>query len=453
MSKIILYHKAELKQALKLALPIIGGQLGVIMMNLIDLLMVGKLGEESVAAVTHANNVFFFIYFLGMGLLFAIAPRVAIFVGEGRASKSLLTLRAGIIISVVSFALLGLITYLITLNLHFTNSREPGVVETAKPFLHLLNLSALPMLIFFSYKQFLDGLSKTLPGMIITLLAVSLNVLLNWVFIYGNLGIQPMGVVGAGWATLISRIAMALGLYVYATKSKQVLALRAEQRFTKAEKREEFFGTLEMAWPIGLQFFAEVACFTIAGIIAGSLGKESQAAHGVALQLAAFTYMFVNGLSAAGSILVGNAYGEKRRAEILRVAKTIFFMVFTIELVFASGFIVFSDTLAGFFLDKPAVAEIASTLLVMSALFQLSDGIQVASISLLRGIEDVKIPSTVALICYWAVSVPLGWFLAFYTNMGIKGIWVGFIVGLSLVAILMYIRFKKVVKKVPDEGV
>ncbi len=442
---------SSLKKALRLAVPIIAGQLGIIIMNMLDLLMVGDLGKTAVAAVTHANNLFFLVYFLGMGLLFAISAKVAIHVGEGNSAKGYLTLRAGMIISLITFAVLSVATELLVQNIGITNPDHPNVTSLAAPFLRVLNYSALPMLIFLSYKQFTDGLGKTVPGMVITLCAVVLNAFLNWVFIYGNLGSPAMGVTGAGYATLFSRIAMCIAMIAYVHYSSFTRSHRPQVPFGANEKKAEMKETFQMALPIGLQFFAEVACFALAGIFAGWLGEGPQAAHGVALQLAAFTYMFCNGLAAAGTIMSGNAFGEHNRRGVYEAAYSVLTLVLVCEVIFSLLFVFFGEFLGSFFSSDPAFISLVTGLLVMAAFFQIADGVQVAAIGLLRGVEDVKFPSTMAIVGYWVIALPVGLWLAFKTSLGVYGIWIGFNAGLWTVAIAMYFRFFKIVKNVPDK--
>jgi len=438
--------RREMKQAQRLAYPIILGQVGIMLMGVADTVMVGSLGREVLAASVAANNIFWLVYFLGMGILFAISPLVAIYSGEGRPEKGYLSYRAGIWVTVglslVLFALLeGIVSNIGWL--HQSKEVEP----LASSFLRILNYSGLPMLLFVSSRQFTDGLGFTKVAMYITGGGLLLNIFLNWVLIYGNLGFDAMGLDGAAYATLSSRILMALIAMAYIRYAPSMKVYHPEQRFSTNEIREEAGRVFEVGLPIGLQFFAEVACFAFSGIMAGWVNATHQSAHGIALNLASLTYMAASGLSAAGSIMVGNAFGEKNKRKVRRAANAVMVMVLLYMCVTAILFLVFRGPLARAYTDDMQVVGVAAVLLIYAALFQLADGVQAVSLGLLRGIKDVRIPSIALVICYWLVGLPLGWWLGFGAGMDTEGIWIGFTVGLFLTAIFAATRFYLQVKK------
>jgi multidrug resistance protein, MATE family len=212
-------------------------------------------------------------------------------------------------------------------------------------------------------------------------------------------------------------------------------------RFTRNELLEEAGRIFEIGIPIGLQFFAEVACFTFSGIMAGWINAAHQSAHGIALNLASLTYMAANGLSAAGSIMVGNAYGEKNVRKIRRAGNTVLRMVIMYMTCTAILFLLLRGPLIRAYTPDPEVFQIGFVLLLYAALFQLADGTQAVSIGLLRGIKDVRIPSIGIIVCYWIIGLPLGWYLAFRQGMDTEGLWIGFTTGLFLTAIFTTRRF------------
>ncbi|MEY3982611.1 MAG: hypothetical protein RL160_168 [Bacteroidota bacterium] len=436
-----------MKQALRLAYPIILGQVGIMLMGVADTVMVGNLGREVLAASVAANNIFWLIYFLGMGILFALSPLVAIYSGEGRPEKGYLSYRAGIWVtvglSVVLFALLeGIIGNIGWLR----QSKE--VEPLAASYLRIVNFSGLPMLLFVSSRQFTDGLGFTKVAMYITGGGLLLNVFLNWVLINGNLGCAALGLDGAGYATMISRIIMAIAAMTYIRYAPGMKKYHPEQRFSTNEIREEAGRVFEVGLPIGLQFFAEVACFAFSGIMAGWVNATHQSAHGIALNLASLTYMAASGLSAAGSIMAGNAFGEKNRRKVRRAGNAVMAMVLLYMTATAVLFLVFRGALASAYTDDAAVVGVATVLLIYAALFQLADGVQAVSLGLLRGIKDVRIPSIALVVCYWIIGLPLGWWLGFGADLKTEGIWIGFTVGLFLTALFASARFYLQVKKI-----
>jgi MATE family multidrug resistance protein len=444
-------YRREMKQALQLAYPIILGQVGIMLMGVADTVMVGSLGRDVLAASVAANNIFWLVYFLGMGILFAISPLVAIYCGEGRAAKGYLSYRAGVWVTcVLSVALFALLEGIISNIGWLRQSKE--VEPLAADFLRILNYSGLPMLLFVSSRQFTDGLGFTKVAMYITGAGLLLNVLLNWVLIYGNLGFAPMGLNGAAYATLVSRVLMALAAMLYIRFAPAMKTYHPEQRFSSNEIREEAGRVFEVGLPIGLQFFAEVACFAFSGIMAGWVNATHQSAHGIALNLASLTYMAASGLSAAGSIMAGNAYGEKNRRKVRRAGNAVLAMVLLYMFCTALIFLIFRKPLSVAYTDDVQVVSVASGLLIYAALFQLADGVQAVSLGLLRGIKDVRTPSVALVVCYWLIGLPLGWWLGFGAGMETEGIWIGFTAGLFLTAIFASSRFYLQVKKLFPQG-
>lgn len=438
-----------LKRAVKLALPIVFGNLGLVFMGFFDILMLGKVGTNEVAAAGIANAVFFLFFLFALGVLFAIPPLVAIAVGSGKNWKAWLILRKSLSIAVVMglvlWALYGFVVYYFDIL-----KQDADVSQLAQDYLYIVSGSVIPMLVFFAFKHYLDGLGRTLPASIITLLALVLNVLLNYVLIYGKLGFEPMGILGAGYATLIVRVLMlvVLGLWVAFDSDTRSYRLRARSRsFTGNYGRK----IVRLGMPIGLQFFFEVAAFSFAAIMAGWLGKVPQAAHNVALNLANVTYMGATGMAAAGSILVGNALGAKNKLSMYKSANVVFVSVLVYMSFCAAVFVLLRYELSGLFSDDPNVVVMISLLLVYAAFFQISDGLQSVGMGLLRGIKDVKIPTLIAFFSYWIVGIPVSYVLGFNMGMGVVGIWIGFIVGLSLSAILVSKRFYVLSKKINFE--
>lgn len=425
---------------LHLAFPIILGQLGIILMGVCDTIMVGRLGRDVLASANQANNLFFMASGITFGVLFAVSTLVSIKVGEGRPQDSFITYRAGLLISGILFlfqyALLEFIAF------HFDWLGQDKVVnELAPSYLHIINLSILPMLIMIATRQFTDGLGHTMIAMFITIGGLGLNVFLNYVMIYGKLGFPEWGLEGAGWATLISRGAMALSSLWFIRYSKLISRYRPARMPDFKVVAAELPEIWKIGLPIALQTFAEWACFSISGIMVGWLGATRLAAHAVALNVASVTYMVVSGFAIAGSILVGNAYGEENKSKIKRAGNAVLWIIVVFETFNAIVFVFFNKPIAALYGVSEEVGVYVLPLLLLAAVFQLADGIQAGAMNLLRGIKDVNFASGISVLSYWVISLPFGYFLGIVLDFDVYGIWIGFTVGLFLAALFGVLRF------------
>ncbi|MGB0432398.1 MAG: MATE family efflux transporter, partial [Bacteroidia bacterium] len=306
--------------------------------------------------------------------------------------------------------------------------------------------SLIPLMAFMAIKHFIDGLEWTLPGMIASIAANLINILLNYLLIFGKLGFPAMGLLGAGVATLISRILMALIVLIILYKHKKLhffktALINFKLSITKATE------ILKLGIPIATQYFLEGGAFILGAIMIGWLGAVPLAGHQIAISLASFTYMFATGFSAAANIRVSNLVGAKKLNELAVVSKSLFYMVIFIEAIFAIIMIGMHSTLANWFVKDIEVAQIASSLLIIAAFFQLTDGVQVLAMGALRGLSDVKRPTSIALLSYWVISLPIGYYLMTVADYGASGIWYGFLIGLSTAAVLLTIRYFLLEKK------
>jgi MATE family multidrug resistance protein len=297
------------------------------------------------------------------------------------------------------------------------------------------------MLLFTGIKQFSDGLSITKPSAVITIAGLLLNVVLNWVLIYGKFGFPRLELDGAGYATSFTRLIMALAMFVYIIKGsiyKQWLKVKDNNGGLFFFK--EIF---RIGLPSGMQYFFEVGAFASAAIMIGWFGKEQLAAHQIAINLASVTYMVATGLSTGGSIAVGDAWGRKNKKDLMMSGKAALIM----SILYMGGtavlFSIFNTFFVGLYIDDVLVGGMAANLLLIAALFQLSDGVQCVSLGILRGINDTKIPTVFTIIAYWVIGIPIGWVLAKYFNLGLYGIWFGLSLGLTFSAVLLSIRFIK----------
>jgi MATE family multidrug resistance protein len=297
------------------------------------------------------------------------------------------------------------------------------------------------MLVMVAARQFTDGLGHTLIAMYITLAGLLLNGLLCYLLIYGNWGFPKLGLAGAGWATLISRVLMAVAGMLSIVYHPRIKKYRPAVPPTWAEIKKEMPEIWTVGLPIALQTFAEWACFSISGIMVGWFGATRLAAHAVALNIASVTYMVVTGFAIAGSIMVGNAYGEENKLKIKRAANAVLWLIVAFEIVNALIFIFLNKPIARLYGVSSEVEQFVLPLLLLAAVFQLADGIQAGAMNLLRGIKDVNWSSAISVLSYWVVSLPLSYFLGVVLSGDIYGVWTGFTIGLFVAAIFGVIRF------------
>lgn len=440
-------YKISMKAALRLSMPIIAGQLGLVLMGFFDTVQVGGLGATYMGACGVANSVYFLFMLLGMGVLYSVSPLVSEAFGENHGWKSIGVLRSGVFTSVVIAVLFYLVMMVVGQN--FSALRESATITgLAQRFLRVLNYST-PALIFFTLgKQFMDGQGRTKVSMVVMLIGLVCNVALNAILIYGKLGFPAYGIEGAAMATGISRVFMCVmlwGIILMDTKTRVLY----EEYTGLVKVHKSYVGQiLRIGIPSGFMMFFEIAAFSAGQIMSGWLGESSLASFQVAINLASITFMMVSGVAAAGTIMTGYAYGKKNKEELLIAGNTVYLLAICSQLIFAVIFLVFHSQLPTIYTKDAAVISTASSLLLLAALFQMGDGLQVVGSGILRGMQDVKVPSVLAFTSYWLVMVPCGYLLAFHFSLGIYGIWIGFVVGLSTAALLLYLRFRAKLKTI-----
>lgn len=431
--------KKELKITFKLALPVSIGMLGQIMFGVVDSIMVGRLGADPLAASSLVNGLFFIIAVVGIGLASSITPLVAIAKGRGNDEECGVILREGFIINFLFSILLLVIIYLGAKTIPYMD-QTLEVTVLSETYMEILAFSIIPMMVFQNHRMYLEGLSNVNPPMVIAVLANIANAFFNWVFIYGNLGAPEMGLDGAGWSTFFTRFLMAAAIILYVHYSKSSISYlgslgRHKINYNVGKK------IIAIGLPSGFQYFFEVAAFAFAAVLIGWLGAEELAAHQIGLNLASVTYMFILGISAAGTIRVADAVGKKD------VKSTRLFGFSAIALsggfmsISAIIFIVFRNLLPYIYIEDVKVVSIASSLLIIAGLFQIFDGIQATALGVLRGLKDVTIPMWITIFSYWVVGIPIGYYLGFNMELGAFGVWIGLLIGLMLVAVMLTIRF------------
>ena len=442
------------KRNLKVALPVMLTQLGASLVGLFDSMMVGHYATVDLAAVSFANALFFMAMVFAMGALMAITPLVGIQMGEMNImpekkadirQKIAVLFQNGMLFTMLQSALmLILLAGCIPFLSYF--GQEPEVIEVAKPYYILIVVSLVPFLIFTFFKQFLEGLGNTLVAMVITLTMNGLNILLNWIFIYGHWGAEAMGATGAGIGSLISRVGMALcfGLAMWFHKDwKYYIQTFSWRNFSWSEINQQ----IKLGFPIGAQTFLETFTFAASFVIIGWISKEALAAHQVANQIADMTFMIALGVGAATTIRVSHQLGEKNIVGVRMASNASIHLVLVINTIGAALMIGLRHYIPMLFTEDQEVTAIASKLIVIAGLFQYADGLQAVGAAMLRGITDVKVPMLIAFVAYILVGLSVGLVCAFPMGMGAAGIWIGFIFGLSLAAICFHIRFRRLMRK------
>lgn len=424
-----------------LAYPVMLSQLGQILVGVSDSVMVGQLGTAPLAGVSLGNSIFILFLTFGIGISYGITPLVAKADGERNNKKIIEVLKHGFLVNGITGLILFLLLFLTSYIFPYLNQPE-DVILLAKPYFLVISFSIIPFMVFQVFRQFAEGLSLTKQAMIITISGNILNVFFNYILIFGKFGFPAYGLVGAGIATLISRIYMAFAMIFFVAYAKIFKPYWKEFR-KKGLDKGLIRNILSIGLPSGLQFIFEVGAFSLAAIMIGWLGASSLAAHQIAINLAAITYMMASGLATATTIRVGNQLGRKDYRAMRMVGFTGFYMSAIFMGFNALILIIGRHFFPTLYINEPEVIEIASSLLFIAAVFQLSDGIQVVGLGALRGMADVKIPTLITLVAYWILALPVGYVLGFSLNMGASGIWIGLLTGLTIAAVLLYIRFNK----------
>lgn len=438
--------KYHILETVKLAFPVSVGQLGHIMLGVVDSFMVGKLGATSLASAALANGLFFLIMVLGIGLSHAITALVAIARGENKTEECGIILRQALLVNIVFSILLTILTFGAAKLVQYLN-QDYEVALLTQSYLEILSISILPFMVFQTYRQFVEGLSNTKPPMYVALIANIVNIFGNWVFIYGNLGVKSYGLDGAGYSTLITRIFMSLIMVLIVVKSNRYKKFNPGLKFNKIDWRI-IKRIVNIGLPSGLMYSMEVGAFALAAVIIGWLGSIELAAHQIAINLASISYMVVLGISAAATIRVGNALGKKNLVELKLASKAS--IILSVSFMFFTGtiFVLFNKVLPRLYIGDITVIELASQLLYVAALFQLSDGIQAVVMGMLKGITDVRIPMIITFIAYWVIALPTGYLLGFVFKLHIVGIWLGLFLGLTVAGTLFLVRFYYQIRKI-----
>ncbi|MBC7371377.1 MAG: MATE family efflux transporter [Bdellovibrionaceae bacterium] len=428
-----------------LAVPIIIGNVGQTVISLTDNLMVGHLGADALGAAGFSGGLFYVLFLFGVGTL---APTAALFaqsIGRNEQNEGAELLRHSVLASVIiSTILVSLLWLGKPLMAHMGQTKE--VTELSFGFMSFLIASLFPAMIFQAYKQFTDGIGRTKIGMYVMLAAIIINIFCNYVFIHGHFGFPAMGLNGSGLATLLSRTLTAVLMLVYVHRHPEFQSYFA-RRWWRAVENGTLKKIFRLGIPNGLTYIFEVGAFTLSSVMMGWLGSGPLAAHQIALNLAAVSFLVTVGIGAAGSIRVGFERGQDRMDSARFAGRVAIFLGAAYMLVSAVFVFGFREYLASFYTSDPQVLIFAVSFLGIAAAFQFFDGVQAVAVGVLRGLEDTKWPSVLAFVAYWIIGLPIGYYLAFERQWQGKGIWWGLFVGLAFIAIFLTIRFERLIRR------
>ena len=435
----------HIKNTIHLAWPLVITQVGYIITGMVDTVFLGKIGAAEQAACILSNNLYILLLVFGIGVSYATTPLVTSANQNMDLLKKASLFKNSIFLNVSVSIICFIVLFLSSGLLKYMHQPE-DVIKLAVPFFNVLIFSMIPISLFFTCKQYCEGLSNTRMALFISIIGNVINIILNYLLIYGKFGFPELGYIGSAWASFISRVFMGFSFLYLIFKSPVTKEISAVYNRVKINKKE-LFHLAKIGLNAGLQLTFEIAAFVIAGLMAGTFGKEQIDAHGIALSIAAFTYMFASGISSASSIRVGIYKAQDNWLEIKQAAFSSIKLVMLIMGGFAILFLMINNFLPKVFSSDLQIVNLASKLLIIAALFQLFDGIQVTIVGILRGLEDSKIPTLISLVGYWIIALPLAYWLAFILKLETVGVWIGLLVSLIFAAIVLFWRLNYLINK------
>ncbi len=436
------HFKSDILPLVRLGLPLVGTAVAGFLVTMTDTLMLGWYNVTALAASTLAGSLWFILFILGAGFGFAVMPVVASAVAAGDETRARRVTRMALWLSAGFFLLVFPLLWFSRPVLDHIG-QQPVVAQGVEAYLRIAGFGMLPALIVAVLRSYLSAQHLTGVLLWVTLGSVVLNAAMNWLLIFGNWGFPELGIRGAAIASVGVHVMSVVTLGFYAHwRSPEV---RLYQRLWKPDT-EALATVFRLGLPIGLTAVAEVGLFSVSATMMGWIGEIELAAHGVALQLAALTFMVHVGLSQAATIRAGGAYGRKDEEGLRRTATAAIFCSLSFAVLVVAIFVTMPVTLVSVFVDpaEPRAAEVIAigvTLVMMAALFQLVDATQVVAVALLRGVQDTTVPMWLATFSYWVVALPAGYWLAFHANWGVIGVWSGLVIGLSVAALTLMARF------------
>lgn len=447
MKEKIRSYKPYYLSSLALAGPVVISQLGHTLVQTMDSIIVGHFaGTIPLAAVSLVHSVFMIVMVIGLGIAYGITPLIAQENGKRNYEECGRLLSNSLQINTLTGFALFCLVYFGSMSVIDHLDQDPAVVTEAKPYLLLLGLSIVPIMVFSAFKQFAEGLGFTRQAMNITIWGNVLNVVVAIVLVKGMFGIEPMGVRGVGYATLLDRCLMAIVMGWYVFRSANFKRYLPGFRWLGIQW-DRCRAIFRIGTPVAMQNVFEMGAFATAAIMAGTFGPDIQAAHQVAITLAGMAYMMGSGVASAATIMIGNNLGRGRLDRMKKYATTNYMLIILFMLITAFVFAAFNEYLPWIFTQDRVVIAIAAQLLVIAGLFQLFDGIQVVGLGILRGMGDVNRPTLITFVAYWLIGLPIGYVMATHLEFGVKGIWYGLSLGLFTSSVMLYLRYRNVVAR------
>lgn len=433
------------RRILHLAIPVVLSQIGQVTVSLVDNMMVGHVGTTELAASAFANNVFLVGMLFGMGITYGLTPLVGKTFSNNQPVEVVHWLKNGIFTHLAAAVLLSVIMFGVYFLLPFMGQTS-DVLKLAQPYYLLLCASYLPFMLFFSVKQFFEGMGNTKIAMQITLASNAVNIIVNYLLIFGKFGFPELGLMGAGIGTLVSRLVMPLMFFVFILKKPAFKIYFVKARLQPFSKKR-IVSLSKIGIPIGFQIIVEMLTFSVGAVMMGWLGEIPLAAHQVAIGLASSSYMISLGISQATTIRVSHQLGQNDFKSLKMAVYASTHLVLLFMMTTGLIFVLARNYLPLVFTSDPQVVAVASGLLIVAAIFQMFDGLQVIMLSTLRGMTDVKIPMFMAFAAYMLVGLPTSYVFTFLLNAGPNGIWYGFLVGLGTAGLFFTLRFKHNIRK------
>ena len=429
---------------LKLGLPIVIGQLGMIVLGFADTLMIGHHNTEDLAAASFVNNMFNLVIIFATGFSYGLTPIVGSLFGKGEQKAVGCTLKNALWANGLMGILLTALMVFLYLNIHRLGQPEE-LLPLMRPYFIVLLVSLIFVMLFNAFKQFADGITDTKTPMWLLIGGNALNILGNWVLIYGHFGFPEMGLFGAGIATLTSRILMFVTFAVIFLTAKRYHIYKAG--FSEGQlNRKDFTELNKLGWPVALQMGMETASFSLATIMVGWLGTMALAAHQVMMTIGQLGYMMYYGMAAAVAVRVSNFHGQKDTQGVLHSASAGFHLILVMALCVSIPLLLLRNEIGSWFTDNTEVTLMVASLIVPFIIYQFGDGMQCTYSNALRGIADVKPVMYVAFIAYFIISLPAGYLFGFVFDWGLTGIWLSFPFGLTSAGLMFWCRFRKQMK-------
>ncbi len=432
-------NRINLRAVFRIAAPVAIAELGWIGMSIADTMMVGRVSVDAIGAVSLGSSIYLPIAIFGMGLLLGLDTLVSYAFGAGNREACQRWLARGIQLSLAVSPLLCLIFFTASDIVQFWD-KDPFFKAETLSYMRILTLSIPPLLLYGAFRRYLQGMTRVYPIMAALIIANLVNILINWILIFGNLGAPALGVSGAAWATVISRTFMAGFLLIsilYGGENSFQLLTRQLFRFDA----EEYRVILHLGFPAALQLLLEIGVFATVTVLASWLDVTSLAAHHIVLNIASVTFMVPQGISSAAAVVVGKSVGAGDYIQARIDGWTTLAMGISFMSCAALVFLIFPEKILGLFTADPDLITLGTTLLAIAALFQVFDGCQVISIGLLRGLGNTRTPMLSSLFIHWGLALPTSYILCFVFGYGVIGLWIGLCAGLMVVAVWLSLKW------------